>query len=377
MTAGMTANLLSLQQTNLMQEATMNRLATGKKVNTALDNPTNFFTALSHKNRANDLLGFKDSISEAIQTIKAADTAISAITTLIESAKALAADAKGAVGASSTSQTLTIGSGAALGDTVVVGGQTFTAVASATSQTVGGNNFFIGTSATELAANLSYVINKSTSTANATASGDVLTVHNNDGSAMTAGDIGATSNAAVYTESNILASSAELTAKVAKYATFMTQLDSLVSDAFYKGKNLLGGAGGGTNDMTVNFGNSHSLTVASFDASRSGLGLSAAATGGWATEANISTDVSAMDSALSTLRIKSADLSSNLSIINVRDQWIQDIASTLKAGADKLTLADSNEEGANMLMLQTRQSISTSALSMSAQAAQSVLKLFQ
>jgi flagellin-like hook-associated protein FlgL len=50
--------------------------------------------------------------------------------------------------------------------------------------------------------------------------------------------------------------------------------------------------------------------------------------------------------------------------------------STLTGGADKLTLADMNEEGANLLMLQTRQALSTTALSLSSQAAQSVLRLF-
>ena len=379
LTSGMRQNLLALQTTNVLQELTQQRLATGKKVNTALDNPTNFFTALSHTNRANDLLAFKDAISESIQTIKATDNAISAITKLIESAKALAEDAKGAIGQSSFSQTLTINTltGFTGGNTINIGGTTFTAQTSAGSQVAGGTNFFIGTSTATAAFNLASAINNYAETrpVNASVSGSTLTISSTAGTSMQATDI-ETTLATVFTESAI-GSGAELTAKVAKYASFISQINDLKSDAFYKGKNLLGGAAGGTNDMTVRFGNSHTLTVSSFDGSTSGLAINATATANWATEANITTDVTALENALSTLRIKSADLSSNLAIINTRDEWITNIAATLQTGADKLTLADSNEEGANMLMLQTRQSISTSALSMSAQAAQSVLRLFQ
>ena len=81
--------------------------------------------------------------------------------------------------------------------------------------------------------------------------------------------------------------------------------------------------------------------------------------------------------ALVTLRSESSKLSGNLSIITVRQDFSTNMINTLTEGSDKLTLADANEEGANMLMLQTRQSLSTTALSMSAQAAQSVLRLFQ
>ncbi len=85
----MRANLLALQSTVTLMGRTQERLSTGKKVNSALDNPTNYFTAQSHTQRANDLLGFKDGISESIQTIKAADNAIKAITTLINPQKLL------------------------------------------------------------------------------------------------------------------------------------------------------------------------------------------------------------------------------------------------------------------------------------------------
>jgi flagellin-like hook-associated protein FlgL len=90
LTAGMRQNLFSLQQTNNMMDKTASRLATGKKVQTALDDPINFFAAQGHNQRAGDLAQRKDQMGEAIQTIKAANNGIEAITDLISSAKALA-----------------------------------------------------------------------------------------------------------------------------------------------------------------------------------------------------------------------------------------------------------------------------------------------
>jgi flagellin-like hook-associated protein FlgL len=116
------------------------------------------------------------------------------------------------------------------------------------------------------------------------------------------------------------------------------------------------------------------LDVVGFNASSGNLGITAAT---WTTGGSIDTDVTKLDAATSTLSQNSSKLSANLSIITTRQDFSTNMENTLTAGADKLTLADTNEEGANMLMLQTRQSLATTALSLSAQAAQSVLKLFQ
>ena len=87
------SNLLSLQTTANMMSKTQERLATGLKVNSALDNPTNFFTASALNSRANDLSRLLDSVSNATQTLEAADNGISAITKLVESAQATARQA--------------------------------------------------------------------------------------------------------------------------------------------------------------------------------------------------------------------------------------------------------------------------------------------
>jgi len=90
LTAGMRNNLLSLQNTSASINRTQARLSSGKKVNSPLDNPTNFFAAQSHINRAIDLSGRMDSVREAIRNIYAANSGITAITSLLDVANGLA-----------------------------------------------------------------------------------------------------------------------------------------------------------------------------------------------------------------------------------------------------------------------------------------------
>jgi flagellin-like hook-associated protein FlgL len=123
--------------------------------------------------------------------------------------------------------------------------------------------------------------------------------------------------------------------------------------------------------------------VQGFSAVASDLGLNTSATdstsgNGWAWSVNseINADIGKLDIAVSTLRSEASKLSNNLSIITVQDDFSSAMGNILTEGADKLTLADMNEEGANMLMLQTRQALGTTSLSLASQAAQSVLRLF-
>ncbi len=83
-----------------------------------------------------------------------------------------------------------------------------------------------------------------------------------------------------------------------------------------------------------------------------------------------------LETGMNTPRVNSAALSSSLSVVAVRQDFTQQMISTLQTGSDNLTLADMNEEGANMLMLQTRQSLGVTSLSMASQASQSVMRLF-
>src|SRR3989304_833925 len=94
LSAGVRSNLLQLQQTSDLITTTQTKLATGKRVNSALDNPNNFFTAQGLDNRANDLNNLLDSMSSGINTIQAANNGISAITKLVQSAQSLVSQAQ-------------------------------------------------------------------------------------------------------------------------------------------------------------------------------------------------------------------------------------------------------------------------------------------
>ncbi|MEP7031905.1 MAG: ABC transporter substrate-binding protein, partial [Pseudolabrys sp.] len=94
LSAGVRQNLLSLQDTANLLSQTQNRLATGKKVNSALDNPNSYFTAQSLTNRANSLSSLLDGITNGINTIQAANNGITAITKLVQSAQALVTQAQ-------------------------------------------------------------------------------------------------------------------------------------------------------------------------------------------------------------------------------------------------------------------------------------------
>lgn len=93
LTAGMRTNLLNLQQTSTLLNRTQQRLSSGKQVNSALDNPTNYFAAQNANQRASDLSDRKDGMAEAVQTVSATNAGITAITGLINAAKGIAQSA--------------------------------------------------------------------------------------------------------------------------------------------------------------------------------------------------------------------------------------------------------------------------------------------
>lgn len=378
LTSGMRANLHALQNTSKLLDQTQRRLSTGKKVNSALDNPTNFFAAKAHTNRASDLAALKDGMSEAIQVVKAADEGIGAVTRLIESAKGLAQAAQTSSNEKSTTTKIVASGAFTAGDTVTINGQTFTATAtsaaggtSATFQITDADNSAITASAamanlvtaiglnSVLSATIT-VANDTNGTLSATVVGDFLM----EGISETGANL-ATTPANDRGERYDLAQ---------QYDNLMAQLDTLVDDSHYKGTdtNLINGE-----TLTVSFESSHTLEIEGFSAKSTDLGGDiSTSTNDWEDAADITTDIGKLDAALSTLRNESKALASNLAVVNTRQDFTSTMISTLTDGADNLTLADMNEEGANMLMLQTRQSLATTSLSMSSQAAQAVLRLF-
>ena len=266
LSSGVRANLLQLQQTSDLITQTQNRLATGKRVNSALDNPVNYFTAQSLTVRANDLNALLDSMSTAINTIQAANNGLTSMTKLIQSAQALVTQAQ------QTTDTTT---------------------------------------------------RKGLST---------------------------------------------------QFTAMLTQIDQLSADAGLNGINLLNG-----DNLTVKLNETNTSTVTITgvtDTANSALAINAAANN-WVSTSDISVSASQLTAALVTVRSQSQALSSNLQTVQVRQDFTKAMVNTLQTGADGLTLADSNEEGANLLALQTRQQLSSTALSLASQADQNVLRLFQ
>jgi len=169
-----------------------------------------------------------------------------------------------------------------------------------------------------------------------------------------------------------------------QYDTIVKQIDNVSQkDSSYKGINFLK-----SDSITVNFNETATtnLTLAGFDGSTNALtisgGYNAAGTGTALATTDIDTSAkiqlveNSLNKALTTLRTESSKLANNLSILSVRQQFITNMANTLTDGANNLVASDQNEEGANMLMLQTRTSLGTTSLSLASQAAQSILRLF-
>ncbi len=281
LSASMQQNLLSLQNTTTQMNKTQNDLATGFKVNSAIDDPSSFFTASSERNRANDLQGLQNDMGEAVQTVTQAQNGITAITALIQQMQGVIQSARSAT----------------------------------------------------------------------TAGRDTLQT---------------------------------------QFNTLRTQVNQAVADANYKGINLLE-----NQSLTVVFNenNTSSLKLQGFSAlaggrttfaasTATGLGIvSAGATGahswGNASFQNIlDTHANQLTSALSSLQTQTQTLAANLGVVTIRQQFASSTVNTLNQGADNLTLADPNQEGANMLALQTRQSLGIESLSLASQANASVLHLF-
>jgi flagellin-like hook-associated protein FlgL len=363
-------NLLSLQNTAKLLGQTQERLATGLKVNSALDDPSAYFTAASLNSRAGDLNRLLDSVGLAVQTIKAADEGISALTKLVESAQATARQAQQS-SATTASVTSTIDH-SATGDlganTTITDNDTFTVqVGSATAVTI---TIEDADTIDDIATKLDAVTNVSASvvdgklTIEAT-NGENLTLGDGTGSPLAA--LGLTAGATTGTVNS------DRSAAAAQFDSLRTQINQLAGDAGFNGNNLLAG-----DNLSVIFNEdgSSSLSIAGVTFDAAGLGVSASANS-FQDDASIDAALTELDSAIATLRQQASTFGSNLSVVEVRQDFTKNLINTLETGAANLTLADTNEEGANLLALQTRQQLSSTALSMASQADQNVLRLFQ
>lgn len=181
---------------------------------------------------------------------------------------------------------------------------------------------------------------------------------------------GATANNQATETIRFGAAAGTLNSLQSQYNTVLEQIDALVSDTGYAGTNLLNG-----NDLTTYFNETRtsSLTTSGVTFDAAGLGLDA---GNFQSSSTITEAINQTIAALTTVRNFGSTLSNNLSIIQNRQDFTNNLINTLKTGSDALTNADQNEEGASLLALQTRQSLGITSLSLASQAQQAILKLF-
>ncbi len=508
LSASVRQNLLSLQSTASLLATTQNDLATGNKVNSALDNPTNFFTAQSLNNRASDIGNLLDSIGNGVQVLQSANTGITSLQSLVASAQSIAnqvlqspvgystksnVTSATLTGASATNLlagvttttgsavnnddlTLAVGISAstklsgtatstsndlttafATSDTLVVNGTTFTFVAGTTST---GTSIGIGDNVGDLLNAINAVTGGTSSISNGaitlnggangitlsgnalakiglSAQGDglvnetlsiaatgggtatnitfgfgtnqisslnelnaALAANNlqatfdsstnklnvtttNDAASSTIGAISGTAAAASQAFNGLSIagpvadpnSQAARASLVSQYNNVLTQITTTAQDASFNGVNLLNGD---TLKLTFNETGRSTLSITGVTFNTAGLGLSSL-TGGtdFLDNASANKALTALSSASSTLRSEASTLGSNLSIVQIRQDFNKNLINVLQTGSSNLTLADTNEEAANSQALSTRQSIAVSALALANQSQASVLQLLR
>lgn len=168
----------------------------------------------------------------------------------------------------------------------------------------------------------------------------------------------------------LASAAADLAALESDYNRIRDQIDALVEDTGYRGTNLLNG-----DDLTTFF-NEHrtsSLISKGVTFSAAGLGLDEA---DFARTASVDTSLDQTRAALESVRAFGSTLANDLSIIQTRQDFTNNLVNTLTAGADALVNADQNEEGAKLLALQTRQQLGVTSLALASQSQQSILRLF-
>lgn len=504
------SNLLNLQSTAEQLGKTQERLATGKKVNSALDNPTNFFTASSLDARASDMSQLLDSMSNGIQTIEAADNGLTAITNTLESMQSTLTQARQDKSFKATSYTVdtsAIGtstaknisfSGGSVGSTAVDVALNTADTTAATAGTSTAQNAYSGITLDNAADSLTFdvavdggsaqtitftaatvtaaggdgsdgvsideavdTINNQLTGATASQSGGKLVITSDTtgtsstvavsnfaasdgggtdtlsgtadlgfGTPVEAAGTASSGDGSVKTVDQLVDSintNTSLTGKIRasndngklrienlstqdlsvtgydstsssidggtgtstiggntvradladQYNTLRDQLDKLSDDASFNGINLLRG-----DNLTITFNETGTSQISiqakdgkAVNSSNLGLQTSLSASD-LDSDTGIDGYLGEVKTALGTVRSQSSAFGSNLSVVQNRQDFTKNMINTLQTGASNLTLADTNEEAANLLALQTRQQLSSTALSLASQADQNVLRLF-
>jgi len=353
LSAGIRSNLVSLQRTSSTLGGVQERLATGKKVNSAVDNPTNFFAAANLNDRASSLDARLDGMGQAISTLEAADTAITSMRSLVSAMKGVVDEAL-----ASSDSTDRANSGKQFNELLSQLGQ--------------------------LASDASYkgVNLLKSAQADATAGGTeeikVQFNENFDGATLSIKGV----NIAGATGGVVLDSNGEIANEslVTGARTTSAASSTYVAQDYAVTLNVDGAI---TADATV-AANQAVVGLRSAEITGTSAVAAETATGGGHTlnfvddanyQANLKQMVSDLEAFDGALVNNAKNLSQNVNIVSIRQDFTTDLINTLEEGADKLVLADLNEEGANLLALQTSQQLGIQSLSLASSSNQAVLSL--
>jgi len=374
-------SLLSLQGTTDLIDRTQNRLSTGLRVSSAIDDPVSFFQAKTLTDRAFDFTEKKDGIDQSVSTVTAAIDGLDAVESLVRQLKGVAESLKSATGTQFTDLItqfndlraqvdLLTSDSTYQGVNLINGtGQTLTtefsdlatsklSIASVDVTSSGLSVTDVTAIATGTAAvNFTY---GAVAAASTLSGGDTITV-TYVGADKT---LGTATGTVTFTYGTV---SLALTVTTASGAV------SLVNGTSYT---LKIGTGGATGVV------SQSGTVITVGLAGASAGVAISAVDavqyvGASNSSSVDAVVTKLSTALTTLRSKASSLGSNVALLQTRLDFTQSYVNTLEDGGAKLTLADINEEGANLLALQTRQQLGIQSLSFAGQAEQSVLGLFR
>jgi flagellin-like hook-associated protein FlgL len=395
LSASVRQNLLSLQSTADLLATTQNRLATGNKVNSALDNPTSFFTAQSLNNRASDISNLLDGIGNGVQVLQAANTGITSLQKLVDTAKSIAnqvlqttvgystkSSATTTVGVVGSAADLTTGGTTTLqAKTVILTPATGSALTLTFSNVAGAGNV---NSLDALNAAISAAGIGVTASISGTGFLTFTSSNDNASQAITVAG-GAAANTVQVTGTTVaaapvvaVADAASQTIRanlVSQYNNIIAQITTTAQDASFNGINLLNGD---NLKLIFNETGKSTLNITGVTYNAIGLGLNALVGGtDFLDNSSANKAIAAITAASTSLRTEASTLGSNLSIVQIRQDFSKNLINVLQTGSANLTLADTNEEAANSQALSTRQSIAVSALALANQSQQSVLQLLR
>jgi len=419
--SGIRANLISLQSTTNLLNRTQERLATGKEVNSIIDNPSNFFAARSLGDRSDQLNSRLDGMGQAIQTIQAANAAIDAVRDLVANMKAIVEDALadsdkdsrrslgeqyntvlaqlsevtgdayyGGVNLLNDHQKLTVQFGEDSGDsTLKIKGLNLTGTTNGGATSVTGVTT-IASVASRASIGSAASVASQASVASAASQGTTASV-SSQASIASQGSVGGANSQASQGSVASVASQASIASRssIASSASAGT-VASVAAQSSIASRSSIASEASIASQAAVTVSQSYAFTLttgASEESTADVVGLRShsqfsTGTGAHGVDFGSQNYINELNSVIvelenidSVLATQAARLATNVNVITVRENFTESMVNILNEGADKLTLGDMNEEGANLLALQTRQSLGIQSLQLSSQNSQQILRL--